>query len=244
MFPPTRTLRPHAATDARSGRSSSTCPWSRSPRRSARCTCGRRPRSRRRPGRVTLHRARPPTLSGTPGESTANVSPDDPSSAPARRTRAGRFDGLDRVVQFARRLFVGRVDGRAARAQHRTLARPLLPRPMTRTRSRASKRHHRTRNHPIAEARARPSRSAPSPSSRANRRVRSDGAAGSCERSLAARRLKLCDLHDHRERLGDEDAADQDSSSISPSRIATPESTAPSASEPVSPMNIFAGCRL
>ena len=59
---------------------------------------------------------------------------------------------VDRVVQFVRRLFVGRVDGRAARAQHAHAREAAVAEANDENRLACIKGHHRTRNHPIAES--------------------------------------------------------------------------------------------
>ena len=60
--------------------------------------------------------------------------------------------------------------------------------------------------------------------------------------TFAVGEFEIRDLHDYGKRFGDENSRrPASSSSISPLRMATPASSAPSASEPVSPMKSLAG---
>ena len=175
---PTRTL--EAARSAAGGRSA---PWSWTlPFVPVTATIGalqRRYASSISPTTGTLASCRRRTtgdVGGTPGESTADSRcRQQPLAArPGQRSaRPTDFGGRDGAGELRTALLVGRVARDAASAQARaTLARPLVPRPITRTRFAGVEREdiaHRTMANPTANRAATQAKSVPSPSSRASR---------------------------------------------------------------------------
>ncbi len=158
-------------------------------------------------------------LSGIPGESTATVRSRQRRrrARPARRTARSRRELGERVGELLGRCLVGRGDRADARRSTSTLARPLRPRPMTRTCSVRSKRPLVGCVHAVREIRASPgARGASEASQKRARHLRLGHAAQfemMVQRAHAEhappRRLVRRDLDDDAQRFGNEHAADE-----------------------------------